>query len=273
MLKIGDFSKLTRISIRMLRHYEKIGLLKPNEVDDFTGYRYYSVEQLTEANRITSLRELGFGLADTAKILKEYNNPEALSRFLEVKYEEVKTQKEDIGRRLMLIETTIERLRKDGKSMEYNVTVKTFPERYVASVRRVIPSYNCEGDLWEILRRETMDMNLQIDDPCYSMAVFHDEGYKESDVDVEIQMSVKGKYKDTENVKFKSVPPVEAATVIYKGSYDNITEANGALANWVNDNGYDFSGTMFSIYHVSPAQTRNPEDYVTEVCCPIRSIK
>lgn len=54
MLKIGDFSKLTRISIRMLRHYEKIGLLKPNEVDDFTGYRYYSVEQLTEANRITS---------------------------------------------------------------------------------------------------------------------------------------------------------------------------------------------------------------------------
>ena len=110
MLKIGDFSKLTRISIRMLRHYEKIGLLKPNEVDDFTGYRYYSVEQLTEANRITSLRELGFGLADTAKILKEYNNPEALSRFLEVKYEEVKTQKEDIGRRLMLIETTIERL-------------------------------------------------------------------------------------------------------------------------------------------------------------------
>ena len=63
MLKIGEFSKLSRVSIRMLRHYDDIGLLKPAEIDDFTGYRYYREEQLFAIGRITSLKDMGFALA------------------------------------------------------------------------------------------------------------------------------------------------------------------------------------------------------------------
>ena len=69
MLKIGEFSKLSRVSIRMLRHYDDIGLLKPAEIDDFTGYRYYREEQLFTVGRITSLKDMGFALADIIKIL------------------------------------------------------------------------------------------------------------------------------------------------------------------------------------------------------------
>ena len=69
MLKIGYFSKLSRISIRMLRHYDEIGLLKPAEIDPFTGYRYYSEDQLSVANRITALKDMGFGLSDIGEIL------------------------------------------------------------------------------------------------------------------------------------------------------------------------------------------------------------
>ena len=196
MLKIGDFSKLSRISIRMLRHYDEIGLL--------------------------------------------------------------------------LLDTAIDRLRKDETAMNYNVTIKTLQERYVASVRQVIPAYEQEGILWDTMMRETAGMNLHIAAPCYGMAVFHDEGHKESDVDVEIQMSVKGFYKNTDHVVFKTVPAVEFASAVIKGSYEQLTSVNSAVAQWICDNGYEFDGMMFCIYHVSPAQTQNPDEYVTEVCYTVK---
>ena len=70
MLKIGEFSKLSRVSVRMLRHYDEVGLLAPSEVDSMTGYRYYSERQLITAGRIAALRALGFGLSETRELLR-----------------------------------------------------------------------------------------------------------------------------------------------------------------------------------------------------------
>lgn len=74
MLKIGDFSKLSRVSIRMLRHYDEIGLLKPVWIDPESGYRYYSAEQLPVAGRINALKDMGFGLAAIGEILPCYES-------------------------------------------------------------------------------------------------------------------------------------------------------------------------------------------------------
>ncbi len=270
MLKIGDFSKLSRISIRMLRHYDEIGLLIPKCIDDFTNYRYYSADQLTVSGRITALKDMGFSLATIKEILINYNDARALSDYLVVKKTELKAEADDLQQRLLLLDTAIKRLGKDDMAMNYSVVRKTFPERYVASVRKVIPSYDQEGVLWGILQSETASMNLVQDDNCYSLAMFHDEGYKENDVDIEVQISVKGNYHNTEHVIFKTVPEAEIASATYKGSYDQITLVNHAVATWVMDNGYDFNGTMFCIYHVSPAQTQDPNELVTEVCFPIK---
>ena len=57
MFKIGDFSKLGQVSVRMLRHYDQLGLLKPGQIDKFTGYRYYAVEQLVRLNRILFFKD------------------------------------------------------------------------------------------------------------------------------------------------------------------------------------------------------------------------
>ena len=121
-----------------------------------------------------------------------------------------------------------------------------------------------------MLNEEIAGQKVQPENPCYGMAVFHDNGYKESDVDVEIQISVAGKYEDTEHVRFKTVPPVQIASATYQGSYDQITRVNEAVANWIRDNGYEFNGSSFCIYHVSPGQTDNPEELVTEVCYPVK---
>ena len=144
------------------------------------------------------------------------------------------------------------------------------PQRYVASVRQVIPAYEDEQILWNLLNEEIAGQKVQQENPCYGMAVFHDNGYKESDVDVEIQISVAGKYEDTEHVRFKTVPPVQIASATYQGSYDQITRVNEAVANWIRDNEYEFNGSSFCIYHVSPGQTDNPEELVTEVCYPVK---
>jgi DNA-binding transcriptional MerR regulator len=270
MLKIGDFSKLSRISIRMLRHYDEIGLLMPKTIDNFTSYRYYAEDQLPMAARIVALKDMGFSLSTIVEILKSYDNPQTLAEYLAVKQAEMQAEAEETKCRLLLLDTAIKRLRKDATAMNYNVTVKTFPERYVASVRKVIPAYDQEGTLWGILMTETASLGMQLADNCNSLAMFHDDGYKEADVDVEVQMTVKGSYKNTENVVFKTEPAVQIASATYKGSYDQLTAVNHAVASWVQDNGYEFDGMMFCIYHVSPAQTQNPDEYVTEVCYSVK---
>lgn len=269
MIRIGDFSKLCHISIRMLRHYDDMGLLKPEQVDNFTGYRYYDHAQLQTANRITALKDMGFSLAAIAEIMNEYHDPKSLAGFLAVKLSEIQEQERETKNRLTRIESAIKRLREDERSMKYDVTLKTMPERTVISLRKIIPSYDKEGMLWQQMMNEVGN-NLPVANPCYALAVFHDEGYKESDVDVEIQMAVQIKQQDSENVVFKSVPSQEIASSIYQGSYEQIMAVNETVATWISDNGYDYNGPMFTIYHISPAQDPNPENWVTEICYPVK---
>ena len=270
MIKIGDFSKLSRVSIRMLRHYDELGLLKPEAVDDFTGYRYYAPAQLQTANRITVLKDMGFSLASILEIMKQYHDPDALKGFLTVKLEEVREQEKESRKRLALIESAISRLRKDEYSMKYDVILKEMPQRYVASVRKIIPNYECEGVLWKEYAEEAGPLGLKSANPEYCIAIFHDPAHVNQDVDVEIQMSVVGEYKDTENIKFKTVPPIPMVSVTFNGGYEQIAEISETVANWVVSNGYDFNGAMFNIYHVSPGHDPNPEKWVTEVCYPVR---
>lgn len=270
MLKIGEFSKLSRASIRMLRHYDEIGLLKPSAIDPFTGYRYYGEEQLLAVGRITELKDMGFGLAAIGEILLAYGNKEVLERLFSEKEEELRALAKQTEERLRLLETARERMRKDENGMKYNVVLKTLPERYAATVRMTIPSYDKEGMLWGVLVGETGHLHLIPDDPCYCSVVFHDGEYKEKDVDVEAQKTVKGTYPDTEHVKFKTLPEVTFASATYKGPYSLINEVNAAVAQWIRDNGYEYDGLTFNIYHVSPHETNDPNEFVTEVCYPVR---
>lgn len=270
MIKIGDFSKLSRISIRMLRHYDEQGLLPPAFTDRMSGYRYYGADQLPEAERIQALRSMGFGLAVIREILEKYGEAEEIERYLLLKKTELENQLRETGEKIRLLENTLQWLRKDGTLMDYEVVLKTLPERYVASLRRVIPTYDQESLLWEQLNEEIAPQKVRPEAPCYGLAVFHDEGFRDSEVDVEIQVSVAGSYQDTENVRFKRVAPIQMASSTFQGSYDQITRANGAVAAWVTENGYDFNGPSFCIYHVSPAEAAVPEELVTEVCYPVK---
>ena len=89
-------------------------------------------------------------------------------------------------------------------------------------------------------------------------------------VEVMAWKTVKGSDPDTEHVKFRTLPEVEVASCTYKGSYTLITDVYAAVVEWLNANGYESDGPMFNIYHVSPHETQNPDEFVTEVCYPVK---
>ena len=263
MLKIGEFSKLSRVSIRMLRHYDDIGLLKPAEIDHFTGYRYYREDQLCVIGRITALKDMGFALADIVRMLEIYDDKDKLDAFLTAQQKELEAQAKETEYKMMLLETARRRLRKE-KNMNFDVTVKMIPERYAATVHMIIPKYEDEAAAWGMMAECTQP--LVPADPCYAIAEFLDKEYKEENVEIMISMAVKGQYQDTEHVKFKTLPAVKVASCIVKGPYLQMGEAYAAVIAWINENGYRNNGSMFNIYHVGPVQTQNPDEYVTEVC-------
>lgn len=270
MLKIGDFSKLSRISIRMLRHYDEIGLLIPETVDHFTGYRYYKEEQLPLAEKIQSFKSMGFSLSVIGEIIDKYPDIKDMEQFLVIRKKELQEEAKIIQERLTLLDSTIKSLKKKDNCMSYIVTLKILPERHVASLRQAIPAYEAEGILWKMLNDEVASQNVQQGTPSYGLAIYHDEYFKENNIDVEIQVSVLGEYKDTEHVRFKKVDSIQIASATFKGSYEQITKANEAVANWIKANGYEFNGSSFCIYHVNPHDAKEPDDLVTEVSYPVK---
>ncbi|MED1411189.1 MULTISPECIES: MerR family transcriptional regulator [Bacillus] len=269
MFKIGDFSKLSSISIRMLRHYDKVELLQPEKVDEQSGYRYYSAAQLKKVNQIQTLKDMGFNIATIKEIVESENIEVIKSQFVN-RSAQIKEDMNNLEKQLRLLEDSMKTMREDVIEMNYHVSLKEIPERKVASVRKIIPSYNCEGDLWSILMQEINAKKISIVNPSYSIAIFHDHEYKENDVDVEIQLNILDEHENTKDVKFKNIESTNVASITVNGSYEQMTAVNEAAAKWIETEGYELAGPMFNIYHVSPAMESDPSKWVTEVCYPIK---
>ena len=113
--------------------------------------------------------------------------------------------------------------------MKYNPTIKTFPARYAAMLRTVIPHYEDEGMVWSVLCEETASLNIVPADPCLCGVTFLDGEYKEKDVEVEAWKTVKGSYDDTEHVRFRTLPEVTVVSCTCKGGYEQMGEVNTAI--------------------------------------------
>lgn len=269
MLKIGEFSKLSRVSVRMLRHYDEIGLLRPAMIDSFTDYRYYREDQLPTVCRITALKDMGFSLADIVKILEVYDDRGQMEQYFSAKQVELEAVLHETAYKLTLLDAAVKRLRKE-ENMNYNVTVKTVPERYAATLQMTIPHYEDEGMIWEHLCEEIDPLNITEADPCLCAVTFLDGEYKEENVEILAWKTVKETYPDTKHVRFRTLPEGTVASCIFKGGYEQIVDAYAAVGTWIEANGYECAGPMFDIYHVSPHETQNPDEFITEVCYPIR---
>lgn len=271
MLKISDFSKLSRISIRMLRFYDQKGILIPVEIKE-NGYRYYEVKQLLVASRIQYLRYLGFSTDKIKHILTMYDDNKGIAKYLKMQLFELQVEQKQINDKVTALLSTIEKMNKEEVMMNYQVEAKEIPAMYMMCRRQVIPTYSDEGMLWKgmMSELESSKMHVEFVENGLSMAVFHDKGYKEKEVDTEIRVQVKGTYEDIENNTFKEIPAVKVASITFTGGYEHITDVCYHIASWISEHGYEICGPNFSIYHVGYGKTNNPEEFVTEICYPIR---
>lgn len=268
MFKIGDFSRLVRVSVRMLRHYDEIGILKPKSIDGHTGYRFYSVDQIPKVNRIHVLKELGFTLSEICGLLNQDLDSTQLTSLLESRKRQISEAIESEHAKLVKVESLIKFINQEDSNMKYEITVKNVPAYKVLSLRGVIPAYNTEGALWEELGAFVEQHQVKITDPSY--AIYHDDGYKESDVDVEVTMCITETVAETDRIKVRELEGApEMAVVFHEGPFEEMTSAYNALGVWMSSNHYECMGPTRAIYHKGPWCEQDPADYLTEIQVPV----
>lgn len=267
LLTIGQFSRLTQLSIRMLRYYDEHGVLHPTHVDPFSGFRYYSPALLVTARQVRQLRDVGLGVAELAACITALGDTTTLRSTLLQHRGRLADDAATVANRIREVDHLIARLEEPVMSIE--ITHRTLPARTVASLRSVIPTYADEGRLWQRLMPAVFASGTTPAPDARAIAVFHDEDYKESDVDVEIQLSVASPFSDAGDVRCVEVPEQEVAVGILNGPYDNIGTVMESVGQWVPANGFSFAGPMFNIYLVSPQEEPDPQKWVTEVCVPV----
>ncbi|AIQ63980.1 transcriptional regulator [Paenibacillus stellifer] len=268
MFKIGEFSQLTRVSVRMLRHYDEIGLLQPQEVNASTGYRMYSADQIQVMNRIHLLKELGFSLSEIKGLMNNIGDSGMLLALLENRKRSVKESIEHEKNKLQRIETLIKRMEREGYALSQEISIKSIPAYRMLSLRDVIAQYNEEGKLWDELNRFVAEQRIKCVPPTY--AVYHDPGYKESDVDVELMMHFQGEATESDRIKIRELEAVpEMAVAFHKGPFEEMSEAYRALGIWMSESGYRISGNTRAIYHKGPWSESDPAEYLTEIQIPV----
>ena len=268
MLKIGDFSRLSRVSVKALRYYDEIDLLKPVKVDRFTGYRYYSVDQLPRLNRIIVLKNLGLSLEEVSALLVNNLSIDHIKQLLNVKQAEIRERLQEDQRRLGQVEEWLRQIEKEGIMPEYQVVIKKVEPTIIASIRDVLPAYSHIGQLFEEIFNYLGSKGGKPAGPV--MFISHDPEYKEENVDVEAGVPLSEAISGSGRIGVYELPGMEhAACTIYKGSYEGIGEAYEAIMSWIESNSYQITGPDRDIYLTSPADTSDPASYVTEIQFPV----
>jgi DNA-binding transcriptional MerR regulator len=276
MFKIGEFSRLSRVSVRMLRHYDQLGLLTPSETDPFTGYRYYSAEQLPRLNRILALRDLGFSLEQIAGMLDEDLSTEQLLGMLKLKRADVEEQMKLEQQRLRRLEVRIRQMSESPAHGAYDVIVRDIEPELVATYREVAVDDDRIQQMFDTLETYVAGFEgARADKPPFS--IYYDDEYREKDMDVEVAVPLKYAILENESIRVRQMPRLSnVACLVHVGEYADIDQAYNALLGWIEANDYRMTGPIREIYlrygadgldfELPPTYlANNAHEYVTEL--------
>lgn len=267
MLKIGDFSKLSQVTVKALRLYDQLGLLKPAEIDQFTGYRYYDLQQLPRLNRILAFKDLGFSLEQIAKLLDDNLSPSEIYGMLRLKQAQLEQLLVEQQARLLRVEARLKQIEREDKMPNYEVVPKKVEPIKVAAIRDTMPNYDQMSQLFTELFGYFRQHEIKVGDYC--AAILHDPEYKESDVNVEAVATFDGFVPINERIKVYELPGYEkAACVVHQGSYNTINQAYTALLSWIENNGYKITDSNRQVCIVGGNELDN-DSYVTELQFPV----
>lgn len=270
MYSIGEFSKINRITPKTLRHYDRIGLLHPASVDEWTGYRFYSVDQLPVIRRILMLKDLGFSLKEIREMTENEKNTAAMFERQRHRLEEAMRKNRD---RLERVRSYLEKLEEEDR-MNAQVTIKPLPEVIVASMRTVVPGYDTYFDIIPKMGDYMRSVGAVCREPAYCFTIYHSAEYRETDIDVEICEAVTAPCRESDKVKFKTIDAVpEAACLMHRGPYGTLRETYNLLFRWIAENGFEPADNARESYIDGIWNREDPEDWLTEVQVPVRQLQ
>ena len=270
MLLIGEVSKISQVSLQMLRYYDKNDIFKPKVIHEETGYRYYTADQLDDLYKIVELRDLGFSIAEIKELLQD-NRTDAILEAIDRKKEELEVLLADTTSRLRRLDGLRQDVVKENRvSQNIAIVLKKIPDMKVVSYRKTVENYFCEGEMWAEFGTSLRQAKIPFQQESFSL--YHDMDYREEQVDIELCTVVEEQKEQLpEGLTYRTVPGCEhAVSIIVKGPYENISPAYRMFAHWLEQHEeYKMHGPTRQICYVSPINTRNPEEFVTELLIPL----
>lgn len=288
MFTIGDFAKHGHVSVRMLRHYDAIGLLRPAHVDQTTRYRYYGAEQLARLNRVIALKNLGFSLQQVSSILDERVSAEELRGMLRLRQAELETTVAAAAARLAQVGARLRSIESEGAMPADDVVIKSLPPVRLAQLTGTAASFSPD-DVGPVIQPLFAELCRRLDAAGvaptgpglarYENAVGGNADHGNADhgngaagavtvhAGLPVAADVRGLEGTGGGVELVDLPGVErAATIVHRGPMDEVLPTVQALARWIDANGYRSTGYARELTLSCPEDTAQ---WVTELQDPI----
>jgi len=263
MYRIGEFSILSKTTIKTLRYYEKEGLLIPSYIDITNGYRFYETVQLLDLSKIISLRQIGM----TIDNIKEVLNGGDINKILNLRKEELKSE-------ISIFEDQLSRINYwlEGKEMKYEAIIKELPDYVVYYKEGIIRNF---GEITNFIVSSAnecriLNPNIKCVSPDYCYINYLDGEYKESDIHIIYAQAVTMVGKEGNGIKFKKLEPVKAVCIYHKGDYNKLGGAYAFGVKWVQENNYEIIDSIRERYIDGMWNKDNIEEWLTEIQIPVR---
>jgi DNA-binding transcriptional MerR regulator len=267
MFAIGEFARHGRVSIRMLRHYDALGLLRPASVDPVTGYRSYTAGQLADLTRIVALKDLGFSLDQVGTMIVDNPAPAELRAMLTLRRAQLETLLAESSDRLAQVESRLRGLEADIPTAD--VVVKELPAVRLVGLTATAASFTPD-DITPVVHPLCAELGRRLPTadvrPAGRLTCLYAQ---ESEDEVVVRATVPAAVDAGGNLNGLEVidlPTTQAATLVHRGPIDQVLPAWQALARWLDDNGRRAAEPARELYLDTP---EDPEDWVTELQQPL----
>jgi DNA-binding transcriptional MerR regulator len=264
MLRIGDFAKLSQVTVKALRFYEEIGLLKPTFVDPTTAYRYYSPHLLSHLRQILAFKELGFSLAETSSLLQADLSDDALRRIMQRKRAELSQRIALAQVQLAQIDAWLQQLSAADEIAEPTIVLKQTPSQLVASVRATIDEYEETDELFDELQHHLRRYGRT----GQRATIWHACAVRSDHIDCEALILLSERVPESRRVRVYELPAGTAASVIHQGADEMIDQSYRAARRWIKAQGYTPAGPNREVYWPA-AHGQADADGLTEIQFPI----
>jgi DNA-binding transcriptional MerR regulator len=248
MFSIGDFAGLGRVSVRMLRHYDAIGLLRPARVDPASGYRFYVASQLARLNRLIALKDLGFTLQQVQTMIDEKVEPGELRGMLRLRRAQLAGQMAEDNARLARVDARLRMIETEGHMETGDVVLKKVPAMRVAELSAPCVAYQ-PADIGPALsplypqlmeRMEAAGVRMSGAPIAYYLPA--PAGPGDESITVHAAFPFTGDPPADPGFDVVDLPAIEAATLLHHGDMADAVRTGQILAKWIDDNSYQMVG-------------------------------